>query len=198
MPHCRKPLHWQIGRVVRALAQVAKRNSCYGEEPDVLGSESSSVPSILQHSSFVKLVETMDREGIRAGLAFLNSLTDYRFTSLYRFDREILHGLFFFDRQNPACESSDDVPIISSYCVFVRNTGNPFATQDSLNDPHVRDHPKRLTIQAYCGVPLLDRDGKMFGTVCHYDVKPVPADPDQIDLLEKVADVLRHRLPSAR
>lgn len=147
--------------------------------------------------AFSRLVTVVDARGVRAGIEYLNSLTAHRFTALYRFDRETLRNLYFFDRENPALESSDAIPVVSSYCVYVRDTGSPFKTDDSRCDPRVSGHPKQLTIQAYCGVPLVDRDGRMFGTVCHFDVKPVATDPSHVELLERVADLLRYRLPHA-
>ncbi|MES2696106.1 MAG: GAF domain-containing protein [Verrucomicrobiota bacterium] len=141
-----------------------------------------------------KLAEIFDKQGIRAGVMYLNSLSRHRFTSLYRFDHETLRNLYFFDREKTTVESSDAIPVISSYCVYVRDSGKCFSTDNSLTDVRVQTHPKRLVIQAYCGVPLVDRDGNMFGTVCHFDVKPVSTDPAQLELLEKVADLLRHRV----
>lgn len=76
-------------------------------------------------------------------------------------------------------------------------SGKTFCTDDSARDARVEGYPRRQTIQAYCGVPLVDRDGKTFGTICHFDVQPVETDPVQIDVLEGVADVLRYRLPHA-
>ena len=32
----------------------------------------------------------------------------------------------------------------------------------------------------YCGVPILDCEGEILGTLCHFDDEP--RDPDQIDL----------------
>jgi GAF domain-containing protein len=35
-------------------------------------------------------------------------------------------------------------------------------------------------VRAYCGVPVMDAEGALLGTLCLYDV--VPRDPAQIDL----------------
>lgn len=139
----------------------------------------------------------MASNGVREGVKYLNSLTSHRFTALFRFGGENLESLYFFDRENPGAESIDTIPIVSSYCVYVRASGETFCTDDSISDARVAGHPKRQSIQAYCGVPLVDRDGKMFGTVCHFDVKPVKTEQAQIDVLEGVADVLLYRVNHA-
>jgi hypothetical protein len=73
-----------------------------------------------------------EHSGIRAVLIHLNGLTDHRFTALYRFDEDSLHNLFFFDRQQPEIVSCPEIPVLASYCVFVRSSGQTFVTPDSL------------------------------------------------------------------
>ena len=129
--------------------------------------------------------------GLRAAIAFLNSLTDHRFTSVYRFDGGTLRNITFFDRENPSLERCEDIPVEASYCVFVRDLATSFVVQDSEGDERVRDHAKRTTVQSYCGVPLLDRDGKMFGSICHFDLKPGRVDDRDVELLEYMARLLQ-------
>ena len=141
-----------------------------------------------------KLAEIFENRKIRDGLKYLNTQTNYRFTSLFRFDRENLHNLYLFDRENPAIESSDDIPVTTSYCVYVRDSGNLFLVQDSSCDARVVGHPKRDVIKAYCGVPLKDRQGRLFGTICHFDVNPVSPQLGEVKLLKRAANILRPHL----
>ena len=78
--------------------------------------------------------------------------------------------------------------------VFVRDLSARFMVQDAKRDERVRDHPKQATVQCYCGVPLLDRDGKMFGSICHFDFEPGHIDERDVVLLEYTARLLRHQL----
>jgi GAF domain-containing protein len=130
-------------------------------------------------------------DGVRAAVAYLNSLTTHRFTSLYQFEGETLRNLIFYDRENPEIEKCSDIPVLASYCVFVRESGVMFATDDALQDERVLSHPKRETVQSYCGVPLLDRDGEMFGTICHFDFKPGRVADADVELLECMAPLLQ-------
>lgn len=131
-----------------------------------------------------------DRDGVRALLTYLNSRTHHRFTALYRFDDPHLRNAYFFDRERPDVESCPDIPIMASYCVFVRSSGHTFVTPNSIADERVRDHPKRLEVRSYCGVPLVDERGKMFGTICHFDFQPVETDDATVALMEAVAPLL--------
>jgi hypothetical protein len=95
-----------------------------------------------------KLKTILSQDGTRAAVIFLNELTKHRFTALYRFDGDILHNLYFYDCENPEAHSSPDIPVMASYCVFVRDSGAHFETQDSLRDDRVHNHPKRQVVQS--------------------------------------------------
>jgi len=129
--------------------------------------------------------------GVRGAVAYLNSLTTHRFTSLYRFDGADLCNITFFDRENPGLERCADIPVEASYCVFVRDSASRFAVEDASGDERVRDHPKQATVRCYCGVPLLDPAGKMFGSICHFDLVPGRIADRDVDLLEQMAGLLR-------
>jgi GAF domain-containing protein len=91
-------------------------------------------------------------------------------------------------------ESCEDIPVEASYCVFVRDLSTRFMVQDAERDERVRNHPKKATVQCYCGVPLFDRDGMMFGTICHFDLKPGRIDGRDVKLLEYMARLLQDQL----
>lgn len=42
----------------------------------------------------------------------------------------------------------------------------------------------------YYGVPLLGEDGRVFGSVCHFDLEPRAMSPDNLELLEAVSRLL--------
>ena len=131
-----------------------------------------------------------DRDGIRSVLIYLNRLSNHRFTALYRFDVDQLKNVYFFDRERPDVETCPDIPIMASYCVFVRDSGNMFVTLDSMEDERVTDHPKRFEVRSYCGVPLVGEDGRAFGTICHFDPQPLSISDENVELMEGVADLL--------
>ncbi|WP_157981486.1 GAF domain-containing protein [Cognatilysobacter tabacisoli] len=129
----------------------------------------------------------LERGAVRDALIYLNGLSGHRFTSLYRFDDDTLRSVEFYDREHPDQPRPDDIPIAASYCVFVRDSHGVFHTPDALLDARLHDHPKRATVRAYCGVPLVDHAGRAYGSVCHFDVAPVPTSEDDIALLQVLA-----------
>jgi GAF domain-containing protein len=147
--------------------------------------------------ALLELKDVFARQGVRSAVQFLNSLTPHRFTSLFRFDGANLRNVVFFDRENPHVESCEDIPVEASYCVFVRDLGKNFTIVDSQADPRVVDHPKRATVQCYCGVPILDGTGKMFGTICHFDFNPGRITEMDVELLEQMAWLLQSKAKDA-
>jgi len=123
-------------------------------------------------------------------LIYLNGLTDHRFSAMYLFESELLKNLYFFDREEPARTGCPDIPVMASYCVFVRDSERMFVTADSLTDARVFGHPKRLEVRSYCGVPLVNEAGRMIGTICHFDARPLTISDQNVSLMEAVSDML--------
>lgn len=143
-----------------------------------------------------QLKTILSTQDVRAAVIFLNGLTEHRFTALYRFDNETLKNLYFFDRENPAQESTPDIPVTASYCVFVRSLNSRFSTSGARLDERVTGHPKREELQSYCGVPLRDVNGEMFGTICHFDFRPIPISDANVELMESLAPLIKRSIPS--
>jgi GAF domain-containing protein len=142
-------------------------------------------------SALATLRAILRNEGVRPAVIYLNGLTQHRFTSLYRFDRgDRLENLCFYDRENPAAQTTATIPVTASYCVFVRDQERPFFTSDSLRDERLAQHPKQHVIRSYCGVPLVGEDGTAVGSVCHFDLLPRAISPQNVELLEAMTTVL--------
>jgi GAF domain-containing protein len=120
-------------------------------------------------------------------LELVNALTDYRFSAIYRFTTSGAANLVIFDREGATPTSLLVVPEGASYCGIVRETRDAFLVTRSLEDKRVFDHPARDAVQSYCGVPLVDTDGNVFGTLCHFDFEPHDAVPAMPDLMHEVA-----------
>jgi len=149
---------------------------------------------ISNKSALNELKYVFSTKGTRCAIAYLNSLTDHRFTSLYRFDGDTLRSVIFYDRQHPEMLTCEDIPVMASYCVFVRDSGAMFTTHEATRDVRLANHPKQHIVQAYCGVPLLDQNGKMFGTICHFDFQPRSTADVDVELLEYMAHLLQNEI----
>lgn len=132
---------------------------------------------------FERLLES---EGPHAALVYVNGLTDYRCTGVFRFEDEVL-CVYYVDREQPEQTSIAAIPIEATYCCYVRLSSGVFTTADALADPRLTDHAARASVRAYCGVPVFGPDGEFLGTLCHFDDRP--RDPERIDqaLMQRIA-----------
>lgn len=146
----------------------------------------------LTKASFDTFSRTLQASGVRAALAYLLGLTDYRFISIFQFENGQANAAVYFDRENPQLLGVDEVPDTATYCCYVRDSGGAFMTANAMQDPRLEHHPARASVSAYCGVPVMDPEGVLIGTLCHYDV--VPRDLQQIDmeLMVQVASALAY------
>lgn len=148
------------------------------------------------HSStdeaFEAFAQTLHTSGVRAALAYLLGLTDYRYIAIYRFEGGRANAAVYFDRENPQVLRIADAPETATYCCFVRDSRGVFTTADALQDARLDGHPKQKIVAAYCGVPVMDPEGTIVGTLCHYD--SVPRNAEQIDmpLMLRVASALAY------
>ena len=131
--------------------------------------------------------EHLQQGGLHTALGYLNSWTRFRYTGAYRFAPPLLCSIEIFDRENPSLALSAQVAMDTTYCAIVGARERSLAVEDAANDVRVEGHPARAQFAAYCGVPLRDRRGMVFGTLCHYDPRPRIGSGDHIELLERVA-----------
>lgn len=144
----------------------------------------------LRRAAVTRFREILRTDGVRPALRYLNGRSAHRFTAVFRFEGGTLRNLHMIDRVDPAVERCPDQPVLESYCIYVRRTAETFITADSAHDGRVSGHPKQNVVQSYCGIPLQDEDGKLFGTICHFDFEPMPFGEDEVMLLEDVAPLL--------
>jgi GAF domain-containing protein len=138
-----------------------------------------------------RLLETA---GVHALLAHLNARTGHRYTGVYLFDPPILRNASLYDRENPGIVRGGDTPMAETYCSIVGEHADAFATADPAHDPRLCAHPARNSVLAYCGVPLRDRAGECFGTLCHFDLRPRLVPTQEIPVLHAVARILPPRV----
>lgn len=147
--------------------------------------------------AFERFASILQASGVRDALAYLVGLSDYRFIGIFRFQGGKATAAVHYDKADPSALRSAEVPDTATYCCFIRDSGGAFSTADAMADERLRDHVAREAVRAYCGVPVMDAEGHLLGTLCHYDV--VPRDPEQLDLqlLLQVASALAygHHVP---
>ena len=137
-------------------------------------------PRLPTDVAFRRFESMFEDYGLRASLAHVLDYTDYRYIGIFKFEDAQVKTVVFYDRENPAVMSSPSMPESATYCCYVRDGKGVFTTADSLLDDRLRAHPAREVYQCYTGVPIMDPEGTLMGTLCHYDV--VARDPDQLNL----------------
>jgi GAF domain-containing protein len=133
-----------------------------------------------QSRAFADFVVSLKNKDLRTAIAGLLQRTDYRFIGIWRFENGHATAVVHYDRENPTVTTTDEVPDNATYCCFVRESGAPFKTPNALIDERLAGHPARSQVLTYCGIPVMNSEGAILGTLCHYDV--VPRDPEQVDL----------------
>ena len=134
--------------------------------------------------------KTLDDEGLWTALRWLNSKVPYRYTAVFAFEGDALHNICLVDKEDPAVTYCGDQAISESYCLYIHHSGETFTVEEALLDARVEGHPKRTSFQCYYGVPLVGSDGKLLGTVCHFDVDPVRLTADVVMILDDVAPLI--------
>ena len=138
----------------------------------------------------------LSRAELCDALRVLNASAPYRFSAIFRFDGDMLRSVCLVDKEDASVKSCEDLPIADSYCVYIHRTAKSFAVEHAESDRRVDNHPKQHNFQCYYGVPLLDGGGRLLGTVCHFDIRPIPLSGDVVALLDDVAPAIAAALSS--
>ena len=164
-------------------ARIADLRRAVGAGRSAAGHRALTQPSgaidatAVAFSVFSKLLES---DGIRAAMYSLLRRTDYRFISIFRFQGGMATSAVHVDREDLTATQAGEVPETATYCCYVRDGHGAFVTADALMDPRTVNHAAREAVRAYCGIPIIDPEGGLIGTLCHYDF--APRDPGQLDL----------------
>lgn len=143
-----------------------------------------------------ELDAALEGGGVHEALRLLNARVPYRFTGVYRLDGPTLRSVHLYDRENRTLRLGADTPVRETYCRITSSSAAPFATADAGADDRLTEHPARRSTLSYCGVPLLDDDGQVIGTLCHFDLVPQPIPETESELLRSAADRIRRALRS--
>lgn len=125
---------------------------------------------------------------LRAALEHLNLQSRLRYTALHRFGNPDTRSFILVDRDDPARKAAGWAQRNEVYRRFVEAMAEVRDTAPI--DFGVAGHPACEAVRAYCGLPLLDEDGTVFGTLCHFDLVPAAIDPSTIELMQEAATAL--------
>ena len=129
-------------------------------------------------------------EGLSAAMRWLNDRVPYRFTAIFAFNGDMLRNLCLIDKDNQNITNCSDQPITASYCMYIHRSRVRFSVEESSLDERVALHPKRQSVQCYYGIPLFDSKGKILGTVCHFDSRPLNVTEDVATALDDLESLI--------
>src|SRR5258707_14767119 len=132
----------------------------------------------------------LEAGGLEAAMRWLNDRAPYRYTAIFAFEGEMLRNICLIDKENSNITNCSDQPITESYCMYIHRSRERFNVERALLDKRVERHPKRHNVQCYYGIPLFDSDGKMLGTVCHFDSMPVRVTETVAEALDDLAPLI--------
>ncbi len=94
-----------------------------------------------------------------------------------------------------------EIPRRGSFCSSAVQEPGLFQVPNALNDSRFRDNvlvTGPLAIRFYCGVPLLDSDGRALGMLCVLDRQPRRLSDVQCSALGQLASVVMYLLENRR
>lgn len=171
-----------------------QRHSTTGTDPGTASERQTAARHAGRAPAHVaaELAAALQASGPLEALRVLNARTRFRFTGIYHAEPPFLRNLHLFDRENPRVNVSGDVVRLEeTYCGITCGGGVPFTTPDAPNDPRLLAHAARESVLSYGGVPIrFPGDGAtVWGTLCHFDVRPRLLPSEELDVLEAAAPV---------
>lgn len=163
----------------------------WDDEIDRLYAQIDTARPVFQPSAEVQaFVADCKARGLAAALEVLNTGVPHRYTALYRLDHLVLKNIELIDKAKEAkSEMLSAVPLTDSFCQFVLRDG-AFLTSDSSKERVLDGHKYQGVMMAYHGVPVVDAQGELFGSLCHFDVEKRPLSDTQYAHLSGVATAL--------
>lgn len=141
-------------------------------------------------AAFAKFVVTQKNEGLREALAGLLTQTAFRFCGIWLFQGDKAKAVIHVDREQPETESVPEVGATATYCSLMRESGKPFATFNAMTDARLASHVARTSVLSYAGVPVIDVNGDVIGSLCFYDIQPRDADEVDEQLMASISRYL--------
>ncbi|OUJ70469.1 hypothetical protein [Hymenobacter crusticola] len=112
--------------------------------------------------------QVLHQRGVHAALGYLNQRTTHRYTGVFRFDGRLSRNVVLFDRYQPHVQQGNDVPLVEAFCSLIGREQASLQILNAALDPRAR--AVDTLVISYCGVVIYDAQGRLYGTLCHYDV----------------------------
>ena len=148
--------------------------------------------------TFDVMAQALKAGGLAAALRVLNDRIAHRYSAVYQLQgRDRLVNLALIDKHDEPCpDYLRAVPYDESFCQFAVREGQ-FRTDNSALDERLAGHPYQGIMNSYHSVPLVSTEGRILGTVCHFDLAAFALDDEDFELLRLAARVFATYVPRA-
>src|SRR5262245_39555574 len=115
-------------------------------------------------------------------------ITGARFAAVARVTEERWVACSVRDDVPFGLRSGGELPIETTFCNEIRQSGNPVMFDNVAEDETYGAHPipAKYGIQSYISVPIVRPDGSFFGTLCALDIKPLRLRTPQVVAMFKL------------
>jgi signal transduction histidine kinase len=107
-------------------------------------------------------------------LEMVCAATGMRFAAVARVTQDAWTACAVRDEINFGLKAGGDLPLKTTICDEIRDSGRSVIIDHVSNDPHFRTHhtPKMYGFESYISVPIIRTNGDFFGTLCALDPLP--------------------------
>ncbi len=152
------------------------------------------------HPAYANDVATVNRlHVVRSVLDVICRTTGMGFAAVARVTEDRWIACAVRDEIGFGLQPGGELPIASTFCNEIRQTGCLVAIDEVATDETYRDHPiaKQYGFQSYISVPLRLPDGRLFGTLCGIDPRPARVNNVQtIGMFQLFAELIGLHLDS--
>ncbi len=184
-----------VGRGAATVYDTESENTWMGQfasdlDKGLFGTDDDAPLPATVAAALAQVERELAQKGLVGALALLNERVPHRFTAVYRLLGQSLHNIATVDK-HLHLEPPDlkVVPLKDSFCQFVLRDGL-FLTRESGTDSRLGGHPYAGVVGCYVGVPVHGRDGRLSGTLCHFDLESFDIGDDEYLLLDRAARLL--------
>lgn len=191
-----------VGRGAATVYECEQPSAWMGQfrndlESGLFGTGGSAEPPTAVAAALQQVQKELAHGGLTAALAVLNRRVPHRFTAVYQVLGHSLHNIATVDKHHHLDPIDlKVVPLKDSFCQFVLRDGL-FLTRDSGTDIRLDGHPYSGVVGCYVGVPIAGRNGKLAGTLCHFDLESHEVADDEYLLLDRAAMLMPAFLPGS-
>lgn len=184
-----------VGRGAATVYETEDAGSWMGQfaldvENGLFGTDSDAALPAHISAALASVEKALAEQGLAGALAVLNRRVPHRFTAVYRLVGQALHNMATADKHlHLDALDLKVVQLKDSFCQFVLRDGL-FLTHDSGSDVRLGGHPYSGVVGCYAGVPVRNRDGRLGGTLCHFDLESHEVSDDEYLLLDRAARLM--------